>query len=1165
MISHLYNRTLKSLVCSILFIFLLTPYHSALAQLIKSDSIKSLLRDAPIKDTLYLKNLISLAINTRNENIMQSKQYFAAAISLADSLSDIKHKIRALNGMGISHGMLDEYADAIRFFNEARSLAIQYSYPLYAGDSNNSLGIVYKGLGDYPESLLHYSKALQLYDSLHHETSAASCYENMGILFDLMKEPAEAMKHYEKALAIHQKTNDLRKLTIVNSNVALLYLQTGEYSRAIDIGEKNLAYYAENNLKRYKATEAVNLGYAYYKAKRYSDAEHHLLNALREAKELGLQETLFDALYSLSKLRADMGEGPAAIKLARDARAIADSTDSFTKRSKSHELSSYVYEKAGDIQQSLAHLKMHNSFEDSVFNESKAMAYKRQQVLMEVYNKDRQIEKQSLQLALLDKQIAMENKWTMMLGLALTLLLFAGFLYYQKYRTRIRHSVQLEIQNKLIKDQKEEIETINQQLHEQIVLRKETDDTINYFATSLFGKNSIEEILWDVAKNCIARLGLVDCVIYLLDESRNILVQKAAYGTKNPEHFQIHDPIEIPLGSGIVGAVARTGVAEIVNDTTNDPRYIVDDEARKSELAVPLIIHDKIIGVIDTEHPEKNFYTQYHLDSLTTIASICASKISQAEADEKEIKAREAQREADQIKQLDQLKSRFFANISHEFRTPLNLILAPLEKKESLSVTEMEMMSRNARRLLRLVNQLLDLAKIEVGLLKPEVRYINVFHFVSEIANSFMLMADAKDIVYRIGVPASDHVGYFDPDKLEKIVYNLLSNAFKFTPRGGSVAIDVNIQPDRTLCIVVGDSGIGIPKDVRDKIFTRFYQVDGSETRAYEGSGIGLALTKELVDLLNGTIAIDEAEETGCVFTVKLPPWESSVDDRREIVATEIPNYYAENEDSGRNEETFSDRTDRDLPVILMVEDNNDLRTYVKSRLGNSFIVLTAKNGEEGITIARQKIPDLIVTDIMMPVMDGVTLTKLLREDEKTSHIPIVLLTARDDGETKIKAFETGAEQYVVKPFEISELIARINGLLSQRERLRKRFGSELTLKPSDVVLSNRDAEFLERIIKIIEQHINQESFSVEQLQLEIGMSRMQLHRKLKALTNLSASDFIRSIKLKRAAQILKQPGIQIAEAAYLSGFNHMSYFSKCFKEQFGILPSEYAKQTVDT
>jgi YesN/AraC family two-component response regulator len=231
----------------------------------------------------------------------------------------------------------------------------------------------------------------------------------------------------------------------------------------------------------------------------------------------------------------------------------------------------------------------------------------------------------------------------------------------------------------------------------------------------------------------------------------------------------------------------------------------------------------------------------------------------------------------------------------------------------------------------------------------------------------------------------------------------------------------------------------------------------------------------------------------------------------------------------------------------------------LKRELVDQFAILEAANGEEGLELARKKIPDLIVTDIMMPVMDGVTLIKHIKEDERTSHIPTIVLTARDDSESKIAGFENGAEQYVVKPFEINELIARVKSLLTQGERLRKKFSREFVLQPSDVQLGNKDMEFLNKLVHVIEKNIDNESFTVEHLQSNIGMSRMQLHRKLKALTNQSASDFIRSIRLKRAAQILRQPGMQVSEAAYLSGFNHMSYFAKCFKEQFGVLPSEYS------
>ena len=754
------------------------------------------------------------------------------------------------------------------------------------------------------------------------------------------------------------------------------------------------------------------------------------------------------------------------------------------------------------------------------------------------------------------------NIWKWVAGLSVICVL-ACFLYYQKFRAAKVYLTELEHQNFLIKEQKEEIETINQQLEKQISLRKKTDDTINYFATSLFGKNTIEEVLWDVAKNCISRLDLVDCVIYLLDESRGVLVQKAAYGTKNPEEFNIYVPIEIPLGKGIVGSVAQTGIAEIVPDVSVDPRYIVDDQPRLSELAVPLLVNNKVIGVIDSEHPERNFYTQSHLDALNTIASICASKISQAQADEKIKKAREAQFEAAQIKKVDQMKSRFFANISHEFRTPLHLILAPLQKKQNvISKAEIDLMTRNGKRLLRLVNQLMDLAKMEGGLLKPDLKDIAVFGFLKEIANSFVPLAEAKTISYHIDIPECDLVVQLDPDKLDKIAYNLLSNAFKFTPQNGTVSIRVGIDYHNEILLTVSDNGIGIPHHLQGKIFNRFYQVDASQTRQYEGTGIGLAIAKELVELFKGTITVNSALGEGSTFTVKLPaypPFERETDIAESIRAEVIEREMHQPESPL---DSIPDPMGPDeLPLVLMVEDNVDLIRYVKKELSGQFNFVEARNGEEGLSIAQKKIPDLVVSDIMMPIMDGVTLIKNLRGDDRTSHIPIILLTARDDGETKIRGFEMGAEQYLVKPFEIDELSARIKSILNQRERLRKKYSQEFTLQPSDITLKNRDMIFLDKLVKIVEQNLTNETFAVEDLQNEIGMSRMQLHRKLKALTNQSTSDFIRSIKLKRAAQILRQPGIQIAEAAYLSGFNHTSYFSKCFKEKFGVLPSAYVRK----
>lgn len=371
------------------------------------------------------------------------------------------------------------------------------------------------------------------------------------------------------------------------------------------------------------------------------------------------------------------------------------------------------------------------------------------------------------------------------------------------------------------------------------------------------------------------------------------------------------------------------------------------------------------------------------------------------------------------------------------------------------------------------------------------------------------------------------------------------------------------IDSANNLSVQVADNGIGIPEKVQSRIFKRFYQVDSSQTRAYEGSGLGLALAKELVDLLGGSISLESKEGDGSTFKINLPTGTALKESS--VIAEAFPkdltgfeSYFAE---YSREHSRESNGGDDNFPVVLLVEDSYDLRQYMRRELADQFAILQAANGEEGLALAQKRIPDLIVTDIMMPVMDGVALIKKIKEDERTSHIPTILLTARGDVDTKIAGFETGAEQYVVKPFEISELIARIKSLLAQNDRLRKKFSREFVLQPSDVPIANKDMEFLDKLVQVIEMNIDNESFTVEHLQNNIGMSRMQLHRKLKALTNQSASDFIRAIRLKRAAQILKQPGMQVAEAAYLSGFNHMSYFAKCFKEQFGVLPSEYSNR----
>lgn len=618
-----------------------------------------------------------------------------------------------------------------------------------------------------------------------------------------------------------------------------------------------------------------------------------------------------------------------------------------------------------------------------------------------------------------------------------------------------------------------------------------------------------------------------------------------------------------------MGSVAQSGQPELVADTTQDPRYLLDDEQRYSELAVPLVAQNRVIGVIDLEHPEKSFFTDHHREALQTIAAICSSKIAQAWAEEEARKARLAQVEADYIKRMDRVKSQFFANVSHEFRTPLHLILAPLRKRDkAISQSEKDMMARNAQRLLRLVNQLLDLAKAEMGMLRLWLETGDVVEFLRDTAQPFRTLAESKGIRYRIELPGESRVVPFDRDKLEKIVSNLLSNAIKFTPLGGSVTIQAKMAPSIGLRIVVSDTGRGIPEALQARIFGRFYQIDASPTRDFEGSGLGLALTKELVELCGGTIRVMSEAGAGSTFTVELPlPADATAHPVEPGAAwAEKPplngtRSIEEDAESAAGTDAEAAETEPDgKPTILLVEDHAELREYLRQQLADRYRVVGATQGEEGLQVACATVPDVVISDVMMPVMDGMTLTRRLKADERTSHIPVILLTAKDDVGSRTEGFEGGAEQYLAKPFATEELLARLQSLLTQRSRLQKKYSREVLLQPSATPVRDREAEFLEKLIAVVDEHLADETFGVEVLQQEIGMSRMQLHRKLKALTDQSASDFIRTIRLQRAADLLRQPGTPVAEAAYASGFSHLSYFSKCFKEQFGVLPSEFAK-----
>jgi len=520
--------------------------------------------------------------------------------------------------------------------------------------------------------------------------------------------------------------------------------------------------------------------------------------------------------------------------------------------------------------------------------------------------------------------------------------------------------------------------------------------------------------------------------------------------------------------------------------------------------------------------------------------------------------------------ETDKMKSRFFANISHEFRTPLTLMLGPakdvIEKtKEPHTKKNVGIIKRNAGRLYGLVNQLLDLSKLEAGKMTLETREQNIIPLLKGLVLSFTSMAERKKITLRFNTIEENLNVYIDKEKVEKIIINLLSNAFKFTPEGGCIDFTVE-KMIKEAEIRITDNGIGIPKDRIDKIFDRFFQVDGSQTRESEGTGIGLALTKELVELHKGKIKVESKEGEGTTLTVQIPLG------KEHLRPEEICEAEKEGQEEKQNELNFTEdiipepesrkeKTDIDLlidtdkPLLLITEDNSDVRKYIIGHLEDDYRIQEAVDGEDGLEQALNHIPDLIISDVMMPKMDGFKLCNKLKTDEKTSHIPIIMLTAKATSEDKIEGYETGADDYIMKPFDATELKARIKNLIEIRKKLQEKFSSEDFAIPKE--LSSIDERFLNKVLKVINEHISEEDFSIELLSKESAMSKEQIYKKLKALTGKSPSLFLRSIRLVRAKKMIKENKSTISEISYLVGFSSPAYFTKCFKEEFGNSPSD--------
>jgi signal transduction histidine kinase/DNA-binding response OmpR family regulator/ligand-binding sensor domain-containing protein len=530
--------------------------------------------------------------------------------------------------------------------------------------------------------------------------------------------------------------------------------------------------------------------------------------------------------------------------------------------------------------------------------------------------------------------------------------------------------------------------------------------------------------------------------------------------------------------------------------------------------------------------------------------------------------------------ELNQMKLQFFTNISHELRTPLTLIVGPLEQimRGNINLKELtklnSIMHKNSNRLLKLINQLLDFRKAESGNLNLMVQNDDLVYFVKDIFAAFEEIAFEKKIKFLFLSSEKQILAWFDNDKIEKILYNLLSNAFKFTPKGKSIKINIeteNIGDEPHAIIKIIDYGIGIPEEELKSIFERYYQ-SRNESISYEkGSGLGLAYVKHLVKIHKGEINIKSKLHQGTTCTISLPISKAAYSENS-IIELQPQKYDFNYTTVGinvlkekqlnpnkivKNDIEHSPET----PLILIVEDNKELREYLAAFFSYDFRVLTANNGLEGLELTKTKAPDIIISDLMMPEMSGIEMCKIIKTDINTSHIPVIILTAKIGIENEKEGLETGADEYILKPFDIEILKLRLNNILRTKQQWIQKFKLNSSSKTWRELSNKLDQKFIKKSIEIVQKNMDNTNFSVEQFALDIGMSRSALFLKIKSITRQSSSEFIRTIRINNAAKLIKSRRYSISEIIYMVGFSDPKYFRTCFKKQFGTLPSEYAKK----
>lgn len=681
--------------------------------------------------------------------------------------------------------------------------------------------------------------------------------------------------------------------------------------------------------------------------------------------------------------------------------------------------------------------------------------------------------------------------------------------------------------------------------------RKRYDDIATLsgkMSAILSSTKSLPEMLQQVSEECIPLLQLDNCTIYLYDEESDQLVQ-VKHDRKGPS---------ISPGTTVIGACFETATPIMVADlqlSSYAPLPSIGNNIH-AEIAVPIFKSGHVAGVIHSYHQDKDFFRDRHFQAFNVIASFCGIKMTQKDAEESIRDAERTKAEMDRIRELDELKNRFLTNISHDLKTPLSLIKAPARQiaeisKESKVKKLSTYIVNNADHLMRVVHQLLQLNRIEKGLNELYIERVDLAVIGKKIAGQYEERAESRSIEFTINI--EDIQMQTDSFRLEQILHNLLSNAFRYSNDGGLIGLKVSSNGQQ-IEIEISDTGKGIAPELHERIFERFYKVDVNN---HEGTGIGLSLVKEYTESLEGLLALESAPGVGTVFKLTFPLVHSESTQHQELQKSEVSDL---------------DALGSVKPQLLVVEDHVDLNNFICTFFEHDFHCIPASDGREALVKIEQQLPDIIITDLMMPHMDGRSLVEKIRSNDELAHIPIIVLTAKSHTDSKIDLYQLGVDNYIAKPFDIEELNAIVKAALTQRKKLRdtfrNRYLEHVPVEPLMEVQTDHEpatkvasetvqSNLVEEARTLIFERLDDDQLTVGDLATELGYGRNRFQKEIKELSGLTPVEFVRSIRLNEAKNMLQDKRKSVSEVAYAVGFNNLSYFTRSFRQEFGILPSE--------